>query len=68
MTKKLKNGDSVSWKSHGGAAHGKVIRKITEPVTIKGHKAIASMGSPRFIVETNEGKRAVHKPDALTKE
>ena len=68
MAKKLKNGDAVSWKSHGGAAHGKVIRKIIEPTTIKGHKAVASIESPEFIVETNEGKRAAHTPDALTKE
>ena len=63
-----KSGDKVSWKSHGGEAHGKVIKKTTRPMTIKGHKVAASKDNPEFIVETNEGKRAAHKPGALTKE
>lgn len=57
----------VSWKSHGGEAHGKVIKKITQPATIKGHKA-ASKDNPEFIVETNEGKHAAHKAGALSKD
>jgi hypothetical protein len=67
MTKGLKKGDAVTWRSHGGEAHGKVIRKITKPTTIKGHKAAASKDNPEFIVETDEGKRAAHKPGALTR-
>ncbi|MEJ5976669.1 DUF2945 domain-containing protein [Novosphingobium sp. PS1R-30] len=68
MAKALKNGDAVSWKSHGGEAHGKVVRKITKPTAIKGHKVAASKDNPEFVVETSEGKRAAHKPGALTKE
>ncbi|WP_296612612.1 DUF2945 domain-containing protein [Sphingomonas sp.] len=63
-----KRGDKVSWKSHGGEAHGKVIKKITQTARIKGHKAAASKGNPQFIVETNQGKRAAHKAGALSKE
>lgn len=63
-----KRGDKVSWKSHGGEAHGKVIKKITQPATIKGHKVAASKDNPEFIVETSEGKRAAHKAGALSKE
>ena len=62
-----KTGDKVSWKSHGGAAHGKVVKKQTTPTDIKGHHVAASKDNPQFIVETEEGKRAAHKPDALTK-
>lgn len=62
-----KRGDAVSWKSHGGEAHGKVVRKVTSPTRIKGHKVAASKDNPEFIVETDEGKRAAHKPGALTK-
>jgi hypothetical protein len=68
MADGLKSGDKVSWKSHGGEAHGKVVRKQTSPTQIKGHKVAASKENPQFIVETEEGKRAAHKAEALTKE
>jgi hypothetical protein len=67
MTDKLKPGDKVSWKSHGGTAEGKVVRKATSPTKVKGHRAAASPGNPEYVVETEEGKRAVHKPGALRK-
>jgi uncharacterized protein YijF (DUF1287 family) len=68
MASELKAGDRVSWKSHGGEAHGKVVRKQTSETQIKGHKVAASRDNPQFIVETDEGKRAAHKPAALRKE
>jgi len=68
MPKVLKKGDAVSWKSHGGEAHGKAVKKLTEPTRIKGHKVAASTDNPEFLVETDKGKRAAHKPGALTKE
>ena len=66
MAKTLSKGDRVTWKSHGGEAHGKVVRKQIEPTRIKGHKVAASKENPQFIVETDEGKRAAHKAAALT--
>jgi plastocyanin len=68
MSETVSKGDRVTWKSHGGEAHGKVVKKQTEPMQIKGHKVAASKNNPQFIVETDEGKRAAHKPAALTKE
>jgi Hypervirulence associated proteins TUDOR domain len=68
MTKDLKQGNNVTWKSHAGKAYGKVVKKIMEPTQIKGHKIAASKSNPEFVVETNEGKRAAHKPSALTRE
>jgi plastocyanin len=65
--KTLKAGDKVSWSSHGGEAHGKVVKKITKPMDIKGHHVAASKDNPEYIVETAEGKRAAHKPGSLTK-
>lgn len=65
MAKALKTGAPVSWSGHDGEAHGKVVKKITEPSRIKGHKVAASPDNPEFIVETDEGKRAAHKPGAL---
>ena len=64
----IEEGDKVSWKSHGGTAHGTVERKQTSPTSIKGHKVAASQDNPEYIVVTDEGKRAAHKPAALTKE
>ena len=63
-----KTGDDVSWKSHGGTAHGKVVKKLTSPTSIKGHKVAAGEDNPEFLVETAEGKRAAHKAEALTRE
>jgi hypothetical protein len=67
MTASIKTGDRVRWNSHGGTAEGKVVKKLTSPMTIKGHKVAASQDNPEFLVETDEGKRAAHKPQALTK-
>lgn len=67
MVNTFEKGDKVSWKSHGGEAHGKVVRKLTEPTTIKGHKVAAAKDNPEYLVETEEGKRAAHKPEALKK-
>lgn len=67
MADDLKAGDHVTWKSHGGSAEGKVVRKQTGETRIKGHKVAASKDEPQFIVETEEGKRAAHRPEALTR-
>lgn len=67
MAKQLKAGDRVSWKSHGGKAHGKVVKKVTKAMTIKGHKVAASEDNPEYLVETEDGKQAAHKAEALTK-
>jgi hypothetical protein len=67
MPKELKSGDRVSWSSHGGKAHGKVVKKLTKPMEIKGHHVAASPDNPEYLVETNEGKQAAHKAEALTK-
>ena len=68
MSEVLSKGDRVRWKSHGGEARGKVVKKQTKPTQIKGHKVAASKDNPQLIVETDEGKRAAHKPSALTQD
>ena len=67
MAKEPKAGDTVSWSSHGGTAHGKVVKKVTKPMTIKGHKVAASKDNPELLVETGDGKQAAHKAGALKK-
>jgi len=68
MAEHLTKGDKVSWKSHGGTAHGKVVKKLTSPTKIKSHKVAASSHNPEYLVETSEGKQAAHKPEALKKD
>lgn len=68
MSAEPKPGDRVAWRSHGGEAQGKVVRRQTSATHIKGHKVAASKAHPQLIVETDEGKRAAHKPEALRTE
>lgn len=64
----LKAGDKVAWNSSGGTATGKVVKKLTRPTKIKGHKVAASRENPEFLVESEKsGGRAAHKPSALRK-
>ena len=67
MTRTLHKGDKVEWDSSGGHSTGKVVRKLTSPMQIKGHKVAASKDNPEYLVETEGGKRAAHKPGALRK-
>ena len=63
----FKAGDRVSWNSSGGTTHGQVVRKLTSPIDIKGHHVAASKDNPEYLVETDEGKQAAHKPEALSR-
>jgi N-methylhydantoinase B/oxoprolinase/acetone carboxylase alpha subunit len=63
----VKKGDAVTWKSHGGTAHGKVEKTVTSDVTIKGNKIKASKDDPKVVVKTDSGAKAAHKPAALKK-
>ena len=63
----LKKGDAVTWKSHGGTAHGHVEKKQTSPTQIKGHKVAATKDDPQFIVKSDNGGKAAHKEGALKK-
>jgi hypothetical protein len=66
--KTFKKGDKVSWDSSGGSSVGKVVKKLTSPTKIKGHKVAASEDNPEYLVESNKsGGRAAHKPSALKK-
>lgn len=67
MTKQLKSGDEVSWKSHGGTAHGKVEKKVTSDTKIKGHQVRASKDDPQYVVRSDNGGKAAHKATALHK-
>lgn len=63
----FRKGDEVTWKSHGGTAHGTVEGKITEDTKIKGHQVRASKDDPQYRVKSDNGGEAAHKPSALDK-
>lgn len=63
----LKKGDEVTWKSHGGTAHGKVEKLQTSRTRIKGHVVDASPDNPQYIVKSDNGGKAAHKRSALKK-
>ena len=63
----FKKGEKVTWKSHGGEAHGTIEKKQTSETRIKTHKVAATPDDPQFIVKTDKGALAAHKPDALKK-
>lgn len=69
MTEKtFQAGDAVKWDHSQGTTKGKVIRKVTKPMQIKGHKVAASTDNPEYLVESDKtGARAAHKPDELRK-
>lgn len=69
MTEKsFAKGDKVKWDHSQGTTTGKVVGKVTSPMTIKGHKVAASKDNPEYLVESGKtGARAAHKPGELKK-
>lgn len=61
----FKVGDRVAWNSHGGQAEGHVVKVATSDGSIEDFDYKASQDDPRYIVETDQGKRAAHKAEAL---
>ena len=69
MTEKtFKAGDKVRWDHSQGTTTGKVVKKLTSPTKIKGHKVAASKKHPEYLVESGKtGARAAHTPEELRK-
>lgn len=67
MKNEPKAGDKVGWDSSGGHSVGKVVKKVTKPMTIKSHKVAASPDNPEFLVKSDKGGVAAHKASALKK-
>ena len=45
-----------------------MVRKLTRPMQIKGHKVAASKDNPEYLVESGKtGAKAAHKPGELRK-
>jgi hypothetical protein len=60
-------GDRVRWSSHGGTATGEIVRRITADTEAGGRSVRASAQEPQYLVRSDNGGEAVHKPGALTK-
>ena len=65
MAKEPKAGDKVAWDSSGGHSVGKVVKKVTAPMKIKGHEVAASPDNPEYLVKSDKGGVAAHKAGAL---
>ncbi|WP_092864951.1 DUF2945 domain-containing protein [Quadrisphaera sp. DSM 44207] len=62
----FREGDHVSWKSHGSTTSGEVEQEITEDTKAAGRTVRASEDDPQYLVESDRsGREAVHKPSAL---
>lgn len=61
-----REGDKVTWKTHGTTTEGVVEEEITEDTTTAGRQVRASESDPQYRVRSDKsGKDAVHKPGAL---
>ena len=68
MVKTLKRGDSVEWQASQGMVKGKIEKKLTAPIDIKGHRVAASPRNPEYLVKSDKtGAEAAHKPSGLRK-
>jgi len=63
----VKKGDEVTWKSHGGTAHGTVEKKLTADTKVGSHQVRASRDDPQYLVKSDKGGEAAHKGSALSK-
>jgi len=57
----------VTWPSHGGTAHGKVVKTQTGRTHIKNRAVAATKDDPQYVVESDNGGKAAHKRRALHK-
>lgn len=58
--KTFRVGDRVKWQSSGGTVEGQVVEIATESLQIGDFVYDASKDNPRYIVVTDEGRRAAH--------
>ena len=54
-------GDRVHWESDGGRGEGRIVGVATESWRAGDFIYDASSDNPRYIVETDEGKRAARR-------
>jgi hypothetical protein len=65
LARHFRRGDRVEWNFGRGKAVGTVQRKLTSPVVLGTQRVAASEADPRYVVKTESGKVAAHRPQAL---
>ncbi len=65
MPDDLRPGERVRWTEHGRWFSGRVVRRVTHDLVIKGRRLLASPAAPRWLVVTAAGDRAAHPPGAV---
>ena len=68
MRAEFKIGDHVSWNSEAGRVRGRILRKITKPITFKTYTVRASKETPQYLIKSDQTDHlAMHKGSALHK-
>jgi hypothetical protein len=60
-------GDRVHWSSHGSTVTGTVLSKLNRDTHAAGRTVRATADEPQYLVRSDNGGEAVHKPGALTR-
>lgn len=64
----FRQGEEVSWHTHGTTTHGTVEKKISADADAAGRTVRASAEDPQDLVRSaTSGRTAAHEPDALTR-
>ena len=58
-------GERVRWTEHGRWFSGRVVRRVTHDLVLKGHGLPASPAAPRWLVVTAAGDHAAHPAEAI---
>ena len=70
MSNRFRRGQKIAWNWSGHAAHGHVVERFERRVqrTIEGARVIrcGSENNPAYLVETDEGKKALKLGTELT--
>ena len=67
MSKRLKNGDHVTWNSEAGHVSGRIIQVHTTDIDYKGYVHHASEEEPQYEIQSDKTDHiAMHKGTALT--
>ncbi len=68
-TSELREGDEVSWHTHGTTTHGTVQETLTADTRAAGRTVRADEDHPQYLVRSDKsGRDAVHTPEALHRE
>ena len=65
MEKRFNVGDRVKWMNGSSKAEGLIVRVAEESGRMGDFVYGASGDDPRYIVETEEGRRAAHRAETL---